>query len=205
MSNLPWPKSVGVWCQGGEPQILMLVVLAQAQTLENNAALPKAERWMAFFSHRERIPTASCTMKVIARTSHFCTGIVGFLLGPVILRPVIMPSIAGLLWATLAIGVIVRVSTIQLSVSRECVRIQNFFRTTDIPIWEAEVEQGEPEPELGYIELREGQEAQAGRMLYIRRPWHGDRVHVLVAPRFGTEAERIHSELLAEIAEARAA
>ena len=85
------------------------------------------------------------------------------------------------------------------------VRVQNFFRTTEVPIWEAEVEEGEPEPELGYNELRDGEEETAGRMLYIRRPWHGDRVHVIAAPRFGEEAVRIRYELETEIRLARAA
>jgi len=144
-------------------------------------------------------------MKIIARTSRFCTGLVAVGLSPVVARPIFNPSVAGLLWAMLAIVVIVRVSSIQLAVGRDFVRIQNFFRTTDIPIWEAEVEKGEPEPELGFNRLDDDRHDEAGRMLYIRRPWHGDRVHVGVAPRFGVEAERIHTELNKEIALARAA
>lgn len=144
-------------------------------------------------------------MTVIARTSHFVTALLALMLSPVILRPIVHPTIAGLVWAMLSIAVIVRVSQIHLGVGRDFVRIQNFFRTTDVPIWEAEVEEGEPEPELGYNELREGEEENAGRLLYIRRPWHGDRVHVIAAPRFGEEAARIRTELTREIARARAA
>ena len=114
-------------------------------------------------------------------------------------------QIQGLVWALLAVAVVVRVSQIRLSVGRDFVRVQNFFRTTDVPIWKAEVEEGEPEPELGYNELRKGEEETAGRMLYIRRPWHGDRVHIIAAPRFGEEADRVRTELCAEIARARAA
>lgn len=144
-------------------------------------------------------------MKVIARTSHFVTALVTLMLSPVIFRPIVDPTIPGLIWAMLAFVVIVRVSQIHLGVHRDFVRIQNFFRTTDVPIWEAEVEEGEPEPELGFNELREGEEETAGRMLYINRLWHGDRVHVTVAPRFGTEALRIRTELATEIRRARAA
>ena len=89
-------------------------------------------------------------MTVIARTSHFVTALLALMLSPVIFRPIVNPTIAGLVWAMLSIAVIVRVSQIHLGVSRDFVRIQNFFRTTDVPIWEAEVEEGEPEPELGY-------------------------------------------------------
>ena len=81
---------------------------------------------------------------------------------------------------------------------RDSETVQKYTRTI-------EVEEGEPEPELGYNELAEGEEDTAGRMLYIRRPWHGDRVHVIAAPRFGQEAVRIRSELTSEIARARAA
>jgi len=144
-------------------------------------------------------------MKVIARTSHFVTALLALMLSPIILRPIFNPTIQGLVWAMLSVAVIVRVSQIHLGVGNGFVRVQNFFRTTDVPIWEAEVESGEPEPELGYTELREGEEETAGRMLYIRRPWHGDRVHVIAAPRFGEEADRIRTELVTEIARARAA
>ena len=144
-------------------------------------------------------------MKVIARTSHFVTLLCTVMFSPVIVRPLFNPTIQGLVWAMLAIAVIVRVSQIHLGVGAGVVRIQNFFRTTEVPIWEAEVEEGEPEPELGYNELRDGEEETAGRMLYIRRPWHGDRVHVIAAPRFGEEAVRIRYELETEIRLARAA
>lgn len=144
-------------------------------------------------------------MKVIARTSHIVTVLLTMMLSPVMFRPIMNPTIPGLIWAVLSVVVIVRVSQIHLGVSKDFVRIQNFFKTTEVPIWEAEVEAGEPEPELGYNELREGEEETAGRMLYIRRPWHGDRVHVTVAPRFGEEAVRIRSELESEIRLARAA
>ncbi len=144
-------------------------------------------------------------MKVIARTSHFVTGLCALMFSPIIARPIVNPTIQGLVWALLAVAVVVRVSQIRLSVGRDFVRVQNFFRTTDVPIWEAEVEEGEPEPELGYNELRKGEEETAGRMLYIRRPWHGDRVHIIAAPRFGEEADRVRTELCAEIARARAA
>ena len=144
-------------------------------------------------------------MKVIARTSHISTVFVAMMLSPIIFRPVMNPTIPGLIWAILSVAVIVRVSQIHLAVGRGVVRVQNFFRTTEVPIWEAEVEEGEPEPELGFNELRDGEEETAGRMLYIRRPWHGDRVHVTAAPRFGEEAVRVRSELESEIGLARAA
>jgi|GEM_PF-1842525 len=145
-------------------------------------------------------------MKVIARTSRFVTVMVAVMWSPIIFRPIFSPSLPGLAFAMLAIVVVIRVSRIRLGVHRDgFVRVQNFFRTTDVPIWEAEVEQGEPEPELGFNELRDGEEETAGRMLYIKRPWHGDRVHVTAAPRFGEEAQRIRIDLVDEIQKVRAA
>lgn len=144
-------------------------------------------------------------MKIIAKTPRVATAMVMVMASPVILRPIVDPTIAGLVWSIATIAIVVRVSQIHIGVHRDFVRVQNFFRTTDVPIWEAEVEQGEPEPELGFIELREGEEDTAGRLLYIKRPWHGDRVHVGASPRFGPEAVRIRSELTTEIKRARAA
>ena len=75
-------------------------------------------------------------MKVIARTSHFVTGLCALMFSPIIARPIVNPTIQGLVWALLAVAVVVRVSQIRLSVGRDFVRVQNFFRTTDVPIWD---------------------------------------------------------------------
>ena len=154
---------------------------------------------------RRPFSTVESVMKVIARTSRFCTGLVAVGLSPVILRPIVNPTLPGFMWMLLAISVVVRVANLHLAVGNGFVRVQNFFRTTDVPIWEAEVDLGEPEPELGFNQYSKVNEETAGRMLYVVRPWHGDRVHVGVAPRFGVEARRIREELQLEIKRARAA
>jgi len=143
-------------------------------------------------------------MKIVARTSKFFIGLVALALSPVIGRAVLHPTPFTFLWAGLAIAVVVRVAKLHVGVTKDFVRIQNFFKTTEVPIWEAEIEHGEPEPGFALSDAG-GRYDEGGRMLYVVRSWHQDRVHIGVAPRFGDESIRIHDDLVVEIQKARAA
>jgi len=144
-------------------------------------------------------------MKVIARTSRFFVGLVALVASPVVLRAIMNPTPWSALWALMAIGVVIRCSQIRVGVSKEFVRVINFSKTIEIPVWEAEIELGEKEGG-GPMSDMGGRLDEGGRLIYVRRSWHdNDRIHVGAAPRYGAEAERIHNELISEIRRARAA
>lgn len=142
----------------------------------------------------------------IARISRFmvvCSALL--LMVPTILRFALMPSLVTFVWSLLALGVAVRVSQISLAVSHDVVTITNFFKTTEIPVWEAEVELGDAEGG-GMVSDFGGRLDEGGRLLYVKRQWNnGELVHVGVAPRYGEDALRIRAELETEIRKARAA
>ncbi len=145
-------------------------------------------------------------MKVIARVSKFVVGVVAFLaLAPTLLRAFISPNSITIGWVIIGAMIVIRVAQISVAVSPDWVIVRNFFRTTHVPVWEAEIEFGETESERGLMSDAGGKYDAGGRTLYVRRQWNGDRLHIGVAPRFGTEPERIHDELVDAIREARAA
>lgn len=145
-------------------------------------------------------------MKVIARVSKFVVGVVATLaLAPTLLRAIISPNSITIGWVIIGAMIVIRVAQISVAVSPDWVIVRNFFRTTHVPVWEAEVEFGETESERGLMSDAGGKFDEGGRMLYVRRQWNGDRLHIGVAPRYGSEPTRIHDELVDAIREARAA
>jgi len=141
---------------------------------------------------------------VVARVSKFIVVCIALGLTPVLLRAITSPSVFSALWVLMAVAVVVRVNQIAVYVNDGWVVVRNFFKTTHVPVWEAEVELGEPEGGLTLSDAG-GQYDAGGRTIYIRRQWHGDVVHVGVAPRYGKETQRIHDELVKQIQLERAA
>lgn len=141
---------------------------------------------------------------VVAKISKFIVVCVGLLMTPAVLRFAFEPSMVSGLWLVLSGAVVWRVNQIAVYVNDGWVIIRNFFRTTHVPVWEAEVELGEKEGGFAFSDAG-GPYDQGGQTLYIRRQWHGDMVHVGVAPRYGKEAVRIRLDLESEIQKARAA
>lgn len=143
---------------------------------------------------------------IIARTSRFIVGVVAVAaLLPTMARLLTQPSIYSVIWVLLGISIVRRVAQLAVAVSPDWVIIRNFFRTTHVPVWEAQVEFGEQEAATGLVSDAGGKLDEGGRTLYVRRLLHGDRLHVGVAPRYGKEPVRIHDDLVAAISEARAA
>ncbi len=144
-------------------------------------------------------------MNVVARVSRLFVGLTALLASPVLSRAIMNPTPWSVLWALMAIGVVVRCAQIRVGVTNEFVRVINFSKTIDIPVWEAEIELGELEGG-GPMSDAGGRLDQGGRLIYVRRSWHdNDRIHVGAAPRYGVEPERIHDELISAIRRARAA
>jgi len=79
---------------------------------------------------------------VVAKISKFIVVCVGLLMTPVVLRAIFEPSAVTALWVVLAGAVVWRVNQIAVYVNDGWVTISNFFKTTHIPVWEAEVELG---------------------------------------------------------------
>lgn len=143
-------------------------------------------------------------MMVVARISKFMVVCVALLMIPTVIRFVSEPSSLSALWVMIGAGIVYRVNQIAVYVNDGWVVVRNFFKTTHVPVWEAEVELGEQEGGL-VVSDAGGPLDEGGHTLYIRRQWHGDSVHVGVAPRYGKEAERIRIDLVTEIQKARAA
>lgn len=142
-------------------------------------------------------------MVIVARPSRFIVFGVALLLVPTVFRAAMDPSLVNFAWALLAVPVVIRTALLTVAVDREWVVVRNFFSTTAIPLWEAEVELGEPEGG-GLVSDLGGPIDQGGRSLYVKRSWHeDDRVLVTVAPRYGHENERVYNELCKEIAHQR--
>ncbi len=138
-------------------------------------------------------------MVVVARPSRFIVFGVAFLLIPTVVRAAIDPTLINFVWALAGIPIVVRTSQLAVAVNREWVTIRNFFSTTHVPLWEAEVELGEVEGG-GMLSDSGGRIDNGGRSLYVRRMWHGDeRVLVTVSPRYGKENQRVHDELVKQI------
>lgn len=145
-------------------------------------------------------------MVVIARTSRFVVGsVAAAALIPTVARLLTKPSLFAIVWVLLGISIVRRVAQIAVAVSPDSVIVRNFFRTTRVPVWEAQVEFGEREAATGLISDAGGRLDKGGRTLYVRRLLQDDRLHVGVAPRYGDEPLRIHDDLVAAISEARAA
>ena len=143
-------------------------------------------------------------MVVVARPSRFIVFGVALLLVPTVFRAAMDPSILNLAWACLAIPIVARTALLAVAVNEEWVVVRNFFSTTAIPLWEAEVELGEPEGG-GLVSDLGGPIDQGGRSLYVKRSWHDDeRVLVTVVPRYGEETDRVYAALCDEIALQRA-
>lgn len=141
---------------------------------------------------------------VVAKISKFIVVCVALMTIPTLLRFISAPSLLSAVWFLWTSAVVYRVNQIAVYVNDGWVTIRNFAKTTHVPIWEAEVELGEKEGGLVLSDAG-GRYDEGGRMLYVRRQWHGDCVHVGVAPRYGKESIRIHDELKSEILKARAA
>lgn len=144
-------------------------------------------------------------MTIIAHTSKTIVVGVLILLLPTFLRAVTEPSILSISWIAIGLAIWWRIGQLKLAVSTDHVTVLNFFKTTHIPIEEAEVMVGEPEAGL-FLSDSGGKLDKGGRTLYIV---HGgeesERVRVGVAPRYGEELNRIHHDLVAEILKRRAA
>lgn len=143
-------------------------------------------------------------MVVVARASRFIVFSVAFLLLPTVVRAAMDPTLINFAWALCGVPIVVRMSLLTVAVNKDWVTVRNFFSTTNIPLWEAEVEFGEIEGG-GMVSDAGGKLDQGGRSLYVRRSWHeDDRVLVTVAPRYGDESIRIHDALIEQIAIHRA-
>jgi len=151
--------------------------------------------------HQTAAEIESEEVMVIARASKFVVVVVALLLTPVFLRAVLWPSFAHAVWGSAAVAIIVRMGQVALEVNDGWVTVRNFFKTTHIPVWEAEIELGENEGGL-MVSDAGGRMDSEGRMLYVR-PRNGKRIHIGVAPRYGKEAERIRTELARAIETAR--
>lgn len=138
---------------------------------------------------------------VIAQNSKFIVCVVALLLTPVFLRAIVWPSMVAAVWGAAGVAIIVRMSQVAIEVGDGWVTIRNFFKTSHISVWEAEIELGEQEGGL-MVSDAGGRMDNEGRTLYIR-PRNGRRIHVGVAPRYGKEAERIRIELARAIETAR--
>jgi len=138
-------------------------------------------------------------MVVVARPSRFIVFGVAFLLVPTVVRAALDPSLVNLAWALCGVPVVVRTALLAVAVDKDWVVIRNFFSTTAVPLWEAEVELSEPEGG-GLVSDMGGKIDRGGRSLYVKRRWHqDDKVLVTVAPRYGDETERVFNELTAQI------
>lgn len=143
-------------------------------------------------------------MVVVARPSRFIVFAVAFVLLPAVVRAAVDPSLVNFAWALCGLPIVIRTSQLTVAVNKDWVTIRNFFRTTHVPLWEAEVELGEVEGG-GFVSDAGGKLDQEGRSLYVRRSWKDDeRVLVTVAPRYGDEQVRVHDELIEQIALHRA-
>lgn len=144
-------------------------------------------------------------MKVIAQTSKTVTVAILVLLIPTFSRAFVSPSPLTIAWVVIGLGILWRIAQIKVAVSNEYVTVLNFFRTTHIPIWEVDIEVAEPEAGL-LLSDGGGKFDRGGRTLYVIRRWHdSEKVHIGAAPRYGSEVERIHDDLVNEIKKRRAA
>lgn len=154
--------------------------------------------------HLNSAPTGD-DVQVIAKASKTIIVLTAVLAIPSLWTAVQSPSILAWIWLAGHIAIVVRVAQLRLSVSKAGVIIQNFFRTTTVPVWEAEIEV-RVEKETVLLSDSGGRLDTEGRVLYIRRPWNQEApIHVGIAPRFGREFDRIHDELVDAIATQRAA
>lgn len=140
----------------------------------------------------------------ISRVSRSFIVFVSLLAAVPIAQAFTRPSPLSFGWMLLGIGIVYRLTRLRLAVNDEFVVVQNFFEQITIPIWEAEAELAQAEASIMLADS-EGGMANGGRTLFIKRMWHDDKVAVGVAPRYGDELERIHSELSAEILRRRGA
>jgi len=143
--------------------------------------------------------------KVVARASNLVVGLTAFFALPSLFALLFSPSALTLLWVVFHVLIGRRVAQISLLVSRDGVQVNNFTSSTVVPIWEAEVE---VVPQTGFNPMLSdagGRFDREARALVIRRRWHGDPdVNVGVAPRYGSEVDRIHDDLVGAIAAQRA-
>ncbi len=143
--------------------------------------------------------------KVIAKVSKTLVVFVALLSSLVLVGAFLTSSLLAYFWLICLVLLTIRVSQINLELSEEGVTIRNFFRTTHIPLWEAEVEVHSGEKTV-LLSDSGGKLDKEGRMLYVTRTWHeGERVHVGAVPRFGHEFDRVHDELVTGIKALRAA
>lgn len=144
-------------------------------------------------------------MKVIAKTSKTVIVATVVLLLPTFFGALLSPSPLSIAWVVIGLVILRRIAHIKVAVSSQYITVLNFFRTTHIPIWEAEIEVGDPEGGL-LLSDSGGKYDKGGRSLYIMRRCHdAERVHIGVAPRYGSEVDRIHDELISEIKKKRIA
>ncbi len=142
----------------------------------------------------------------IAKVSPWIVGFAAVLLIPTFLRAFDNPTPLSIAWVLIGICLVSRVAMMQLRVDREHVVIRNYFRTTRVPIWEAEVEVVQEEGANPFLSDAGGKVDQGGRSLCVVRMWNDhEKVGVTVAPRYGRELDRIHDELIEQIRHQRAA
>ena len=156
-------------------------------------------------SPQSALTTEPDGVRVIAKASKTIIVLVALTAIPALWTAFTRPSILAFLWLIPHVVFVARVAQLRLTVSQAGVTIRNFWATTVVPVWEAEIEVRAGEDTV-LLSDAGGKLDTEGRVLYIKRPWgDNDSVHVGVAPRFGREFDRIHDELVAAIAEQRAA
>lgn len=141
---------------------------------------------------------------IVARTTKTAIAIVALFAIPALIAVVANPNILTFAAIVLHLGITYRVSQIRVTVSPDGVIVRNFFSDTFIPLWEADVEV-EDQPDVVFLSDAGGKFDTQGRTLYINRPWHNDRINVGIAPRYGVEFDRIHTDLNSAIKLQRAA
>ncbi len=144
-------------------------------------------------------------VRVIAKASKTIIVLVALLALPSIWTAFRTLTPLAFIWAAGHVAIVVRVSKLRLTVSDAGIMIRNFFSTTTVPVWEAEIEVRAGEDSV-LLSDAGGKLDTEGRVLYVKRPWNENgEVHVGIAPRFGHEFDRIHDELVSAIAAQRAA
>ena len=138
-------------------------------------------------------------MVVVARISRTALVFTALLMSPLLLWAFYSPSVFAALRIAVGAAVLYRLASIHVRVDHDGVVVRNFFRTVRVPVWEAEVEVGDPDPGIGLSDSG-GKYDRGGRTLYVvRNSETPGRIHIGAAPRYGPEVDRIHDDLTNEI------
>jgi hypothetical protein len=167
---------------------------------------PEGSKLVTVTSTPQKSETEPESVRVIATASKTIVVLAAALAIPATYTAITSPSLLAFVWLVPHIAIVLRVAKLRLSVSASGVMIRNFFSTTVVPIWEAELEIRSGE-ETVLLSDAGGKLDTEGRILYIKRPWNqsSSDIHVGIAPRFGNEFDRIHNELVGAIRDQRAA